>query len=131
VGVIAVLAGIVSSGWAGCAVALAGLFTASALERRGQRVSPSWVVAGSLAAAGLCAASGSALAAHLPLHEATAVLAEPLRGWVAQLLCLPALVSIVLALPSTPRRRPSPAAAQHAPSRAAARPQPDNAEEAP
>ena len=104
-GAATVLLGVWSAGWVGCAAALVGLFTASALERRGRRVSLSLVVAASLAAAGLSAAVGGALAAHLPSHGATALLAEPLRGWIPQLLCLPALVGAALAL-GDPSRRP-------------------------
>ena len=108
-GAAAVLLGLWNAGWAGCAAALVGLFTASLLERRNRRVSPSLVVAASLAAAGLAAAAGGALAAH----PAAAPLADPLRGWVAQLLCLPALVGTALALgdPSRRPRRSAPAAA--------------------
>lgn len=57
-----------------------------------------WPVALSLSLAGLAMAAGTYLALYMPFHDITQVLGGALRGWVAQLLCLPALARLVLAL---------------------------------
>ncbi|MFF8766181.1 alpha-(1-_3)-arabinofuranosyltransferase [Nocardiopsis dassonvillei] len=57
-----------------------------------------WPVAVSLALAGLAMGAGTYLALYMPFHEVTEVFGGALRGWVSQLLCLPALARLVLAL---------------------------------
>ncbi|MBB5432793.1 alpha-(1-_3)-arabinofuranosyltransferase [Nocardiopsis composta] len=62
-----------------------------------------WTVLACVAAAGLSTALGTYLAMSMPFHDISGLLSEPLRGWVAQLLCLPALTRLVLALGEAPR----------------------------
>jgi arabinofuranan 3-O-arabinosyltransferase len=57
-----------------------------------------WPVAVSLALAGLAMGAGTYLALYMPFHEVTEVFGGALRGSVSQLLCLPALARLVLAL---------------------------------
>jgi arabinofuranan 3-O-arabinosyltransferase len=57
-----------------------------------------WTVAVALGCAGLSMAAGTYVALHLPFHDVSELLNEPLRGWVAQLCCLPALARLVIAL---------------------------------
>ena len=57
-----------------------------------------WVVTVSLALAGLATAVGTHLAVHMPFHDITETLGTALRGWVPQVLCLPAMARLVLAL---------------------------------
>ncbi|WP_160050376.1 alpha-(1-_3)-arabinofuranosyltransferase [Nocardiopsis sp. FR4] len=57
-----------------------------------------WPVVVSLALAGLAMAGGVHLALYMPFHDLTQVFGGALRGWVTQLLCLPALARLVLAL---------------------------------
>lgn len=57
-----------------------------------------WPVVLSLAAAGLAMAAGTYLSLYMPFHDVTEVFGGALRGWVCQLLCLPALARLVLAL---------------------------------
>ena len=63
-----------------------------------------WPVAVSLTLAGLAMALGTHLAVHMPFHEVTGLVGEPLRGWVTQLLCLSVLARVL----STLVRRGSP-----------------------
>ncbi|MFE3459831.1 alpha-(1-_3)-arabinofuranosyltransferase [Nocardiopsis aegyptia] len=57
-----------------------------------------WTVTASLALAGLAMGAGTYLALYMPFHDVSQVLGGPLRGWVPQALCLPALARLVLAL---------------------------------
>ncbi|WP_186355728.1 alpha-(1-_3)-arabinofuranosyltransferase [Streptomonospora sp. PA3] len=57
-----------------------------------------WPVVGCLTAAGVALGAGTYLAHHMPFHDISALLSEPLREWVPQALCLPALVRLVVAL---------------------------------
>ncbi|WP_017571975.1 alpha-(1-_3)-arabinofuranosyltransferase [Nocardiopsis halotolerans] len=57
-----------------------------------------WPVAVSLGLAGLAMAVGTHLVLYMPFHDVTEVLGGALRGWVPQLLCLPALARLVLTL---------------------------------
>ncbi|MDT0331309.1 alpha-(1-_3)-arabinofuranosyltransferase [Nocardiopsis lambiniae] len=66
-----------------------------------------WPVALSLAAAGSSMAVGTYLAIHMPFHDVTQLMGGPLRGWAAQLLCLPALARLVLALGQDPDPTPA------------------------
>ncbi|WP_017558446.1 alpha-(1-_3)-arabinofuranosyltransferase [Nocardiopsis baichengensis] len=62
-----------------------------------------WTILAFLTAAGVCTAAGTYLSMYMPFHDVSGLLSEPLRGWVAQLLCLPALARLVLALGEAPR----------------------------
>ncbi|SHK86090.1 arabinofuranan 3-O-arabinosyltransferase [Nocardiopsis flavescens] len=128
--------GVWVSGWAGAALVGAILLCVWWLGRRaptrlrharpgspslGGRALPHlagpWPVAVSLGLAGLAMAAGTHMAVHLPFHDVTDVVGQPLRGWVAQLLCLPALARLVLALGQRPDPAPAdahPAAAHRA-----------------
>ncbi|NYH51668.1 arabinofuranan 3-O-arabinosyltransferase [Nocardiopsis arvandica] len=57
-----------------------------------------WPVVASLGLAGLTMAVGTYLALYMPFHDVTEVLGSALRGWIPQLLCLPALARLVLSL---------------------------------
>ncbi|WP_231640588.1 alpha-(1-_3)-arabinofuranosyltransferase [Nocardiopsis sp. NRRL B-16309] len=57
-----------------------------------------WPVTVSLALAGLAMGAGTYLALYMPFHDVSQVFGGPLRGWVPQALCLPALARLVLAL---------------------------------
>ncbi|MEU3212127.1 DUF3367 domain-containing protein, partial [Nocardiopsis alba] len=57
-----------------------------------------WVVTVSLTLAGLATAAGTHLALNMPFHDVTETLGTALRGWVPQVLCLPAMARLVLAL---------------------------------
>nr|WP_184079697.1 alpha-(1->3)-arabinofuranosyltransferase [Nocardiopsis mwathae] len=57
-----------------------------------------WTVTVTLACAGLSLAVGSYLSLHMPFHDIGGLLGDPLRGWVAQLFCLPALARMVVSL---------------------------------
>ncbi|MDA2813996.1 alpha-(1-_3)-arabinofuranosyltransferase family protein [Nocardiopsis sp. RSe5-2] len=61
-----------------------------------------WTILAFLTAAGVSTAAGTYLAMYLPFHDVSGLLSDPLRGWVAQLLCLPALARLVLALGEAP-----------------------------
>ncbi|MFW6639468.1 alpha-(1-_3)-arabinofuranosyltransferase [Nocardiopsis algeriensis] len=63
-----------------------------------RRAAGPWPVAVSLGLAGLSAAVGTHLSLYMPFHDVTELLGGPLRDWVAQLLCLPALARLILAL---------------------------------
>ncbi|WP_133741942.1 alpha-(1-_3)-arabinofuranosyltransferase [Actinorugispora endophytica] len=92
--------GLWAAGGAGAAVAAGGLLAAWAAARSGRVRRPpvGRIVAVSLTLAGLSLAVGTHLAVDLPFHEVSALLGDPLRGWAAQLLCLPALTAVALAL---------------------------------
>jgi arabinofuranan 3-O-arabinosyltransferase len=62
------------------------------------RLAGPWPVAVSLGLAGLAMGVGTYLALYMPFHDVTEVFGGALRGWVCQLLCLPALARLVLAL---------------------------------
>ncbi len=66
-----------------------------------------WTVTVALGCAGLSAAVGTYLALYFPFHDISDLLSDPLRGGVAQLLCLPALARLVVSLGelSAPIRR--------------------------
>ncbi|RNL84634.1 alpha-(1-_3)-arabinofuranosyltransferase [Halostreptopolyspora alba] len=68
-----------------------------------------WAVAVSLGCAGLAMGAGNHLVLNMPFHEVSEWLGEALRGWVAQLCCLPALARVVLAMGGVigPGGRPS------------------------
>ncbi|WP_433700015.1 alpha-(1-_3)-arabinofuranosyltransferase [Nocardiopsis sp. CA-288880] len=57
-----------------------------------------WPPVASLGLAGLSVALGTHLALYMPFHDVTEAFGGALRGWAAQLLCLPALARLVLAL---------------------------------
>ncbi|MEE2047491.1 DUF3367 domain-containing protein, partial [Nocardiopsis tropica] len=57
-----------------------------------------WPPVVSLGLAGLSVALGTHLALYMPFHDVTEAFGGALRGWAAQLLCLPALARLVLAL---------------------------------
>ena len=57
-----------------------------------------WPPVVSLGLAGLSMALGTYLALYMPFHDVTEAFGGAMRGWVAQLLCLPALARLVLAL---------------------------------
>ncbi|MDA0567239.1 alpha-(1-_3)-arabinofuranosyltransferase, partial [Streptomonospora sp. S1-112] len=57
-----------------------------------------WTVAVALACAGLSLGAGTYLALYYPFHDITELLSGPLREWVAQACCLPALARLVVAL---------------------------------
>nr|WP_116244884.1 alpha-(1->3)-arabinofuranosyltransferase [Nocardiopsis sp. FIRDI 009] len=73
-----------------------------------------WPVTASLALAGLAMAVGTHLALYMPFHDVTEMFGGALRGWVAQALCLPALVRLVLALGQPGEDAPPPGAAARA-----------------
>nr|WP_246437935.1 alpha-(1->3)-arabinofuranosyltransferase [Lipingzhangella halophila] len=68
-----------------------------------------WTVLVSLGCAGLALGAGNYLVLTMPFHEVSEWLGEALRGWVAQLCCLPALARLVLSLGnvSGPDRAPA------------------------
>ncbi|GAB3722516.1 alpha-(1-_3)-arabinofuranosyltransferase [Nocardiopsis nanhaiensis] len=109
--------GVWIAGWAGAAVVGAILLAIWWLARRapsglrhakpgkpsmGGRMLPHlagpWVVTVSLALAGLTSAAGTYLALHMPFHDVTETFGTALRTWVPQILCLPAMARLVLAL---------------------------------
>ena len=62
-----------------------------------------WTILAALTLAGASTAAGTYLAMSMPFHDVSGLLADPLRGAVPQLLCVPALVRLVLALGEAPR----------------------------
>lgn len=62
------------------------------------RLAGPWTVTVSLVLAGGAMALGTHLVMYMPFHDITALVGGALRGWVPQLLCLPALARLVLAL---------------------------------
>jgi hypothetical protein len=56
------------------------------------------LVAGALVLAGCALALGGHLNQNHPFHDVSGLLVEPLRGWVPQLLCLPALARLAVSL---------------------------------
>ena len=63
-----------------------------------RRLATPWTVAVSLTLAGVAMAGGTYLAMYQPFHNVTELLGSGLRGWIPQLLCLPALARLVLSL---------------------------------
>ncbi|GAA3759467.1 arabinofuranan 3-O-arabinosyltransferase [Spinactinospora alkalitolerans] len=63
-----------------------------------RRAAGPWTALFSLGLAGLSLAAGTYLGIHLPFHDISGLLSEPLRGWVPQVLCLPALARVVVSL---------------------------------
>ncbi|MBV2362137.1 alpha-(1-_3)-arabinofuranosyltransferase [Streptomonospora nanhaiensis] len=57
-----------------------------------------WAVALALGCAGLSLGAGTYLALYYPFHDISELLSGPLREWVAQACCLPALARLVVAL---------------------------------
>ncbi|MFC3994961.1 alpha-(1-_3)-arabinofuranosyltransferase [Nocardiopsis sediminis] len=57
-----------------------------------------FIVVASLCCAGISLAVGTYLTLYLPFHDISELLGDPLRGAVAQLCCLPALVRLAIAL---------------------------------
>ncbi|QVQ54298.1 DUF3367 domain-containing protein [Spiractinospora alimapuensis] len=70
----------------------------SLLLRLARAVSGPGVAVGALLLAGCALALGGHLHQNLSFHAVTALLADPLRGWIPQLLCLPALARLVVSL---------------------------------
>ncbi|MFD0802787.1 hypothetical protein ACFQZU_15870, partial [Streptomonospora algeriensis] len=57
-----------------------------------------WPVVACMTAAGVSLGIGTYLAHQMPFHDISDLLSGPLREWVPQALCLPALARLVLAL---------------------------------
>ncbi|MDT0301646.1 alpha-(1-_3)-arabinofuranosyltransferase [Streptomonospora sp. DSM 45055] len=57
-----------------------------------------WTVVVCIAGAGVCLGAGTYLAHQMPFHDLSDLLSEPLREWVPQALCLPALARLVVAV---------------------------------
>ncbi|GAA1998621.1 alpha-(1-_3)-arabinofuranosyltransferase [Nocardiopsis rhodophaea] len=57
-----------------------------------------WTVTVALACAGISLAVGTYLSMYMPFHDIGELLGDPLRGWVAQLFCLPAVARMVVSL---------------------------------
>ncbi|WP_131102037.1 alpha-(1-_3)-arabinofuranosyltransferase [Streptomonospora litoralis] len=63
-----------------------------------RRLAGPWPVLVCLAAAGVSLGAGTYLAHNLPFHDISDLFSAPLREWVPQLLCLPALARMIVAL---------------------------------
>ncbi|MDS1272206.1 alpha-(1-_3)-arabinofuranosyltransferase [Lipingzhangella sp. LS1_29] len=71
---------------------------ASIARRLARALASPWVVVTSLTLAGLAFATGNHLQLEMPFAPVSGVLADPLQGWVPQLLCLPALTRLMVSL---------------------------------